>query len=231
MISTPPVNLLRDYKEVFNEEVFSRYILKYREQVQDLNELSTELINQEESALCILNTKKASYDLYKKTSAERDNVFLLNTLQTLKDRREKLEEVKHLLENKERVFLVSTQLIEAGIDVSFPTVYRDLAPFPSIVQASGRCNRNGELNRGRVTVCRLIDEYSHPYYSYIYRDLMDFTISLLKDITEIKEENLLSFQQEFFQYVSRNLEVGRYKLRDTNNIDDMYYLSLAVQKF
>ena len=61
------------------------------------------------------------------------------------DRRQKLVEIKKRLENKTNVLCISTQLIEAGVDISFASVIRFLAGLDSIVQASGRCNRNREL--------------------------------------------------------------------------------------
>jgi CRISPR-associated endonuclease/helicase Cas3/CRISPR-associated endonuclease Cas3-HD len=60
--------------------------------------------------------------------------------------------VKRLTEREIPVLVVSTQLIEAGVDISFDRVYRDLAPIDSVVQAAGRCNRSFEREHGTVTV-------------------------------------------------------------------------------
>jgi len=68
------------------------------------------------------------------------------------DRLTLIETVKRLTERKVPVLVVSTQLVEAGVDISFDRVYRDLAPIDSIVQAAGRCNRSFERERGTVTV-------------------------------------------------------------------------------
>jgi CRISPR-associated endonuclease Cas3-HD len=68
------------------------------------------------------------------------------------DRLVLIETAKQLTENGHPLITVSTQLIEAGVDISFDRVYRDLAPIDSIVQAAGRCNRSFERDRGQVTI-------------------------------------------------------------------------------
>jgi CRISPR-associated endonuclease/helicase Cas3/CRISPR-associated endonuclease Cas3-HD len=68
------------------------------------------------------------------------------------DRLTLIETAKQLTDRDYPLCVVSTQLVEAGVDISFDRVYRDLAPIDSIVQAAGRCNRSFERSRGRVTV-------------------------------------------------------------------------------
>ena len=68
------------------------------------------------------------------------------------DRLTLIETAKHLTKRNHPLVTVATQLIEAGVDISFDTVYRDLAPIDSIVQAAGRCNRSFEQENGEVTV-------------------------------------------------------------------------------
>jgi CRISPR-associated endonuclease Cas3-HD len=68
------------------------------------------------------------------------------------DRLKLIEVAKELTNNDHALLTISTQLVEAGVDISFDHVYRDLAPIDSIVQAAGRCNRSFERDQGRVTV-------------------------------------------------------------------------------
>ncbi|WP_153952334.1 CRISPR-associated endonuclease Cas3'' [Halosegnis longus] len=76
----------------------------------------------------------------------------LSTRLRPRDRLALIQAAKQLTDEGYPLTVVSTQLIEAGVDISFDTVYRDLAPIDSIVQAAGRCNRSFERERGEVTV-------------------------------------------------------------------------------
>jgi CRISPR-associated endonuclease Cas3-HD len=81
-----------------------------------------------------------------------DALLHLSTRLRPADRLTLIEVAKALTERGYPLVTVSTQLVEAGVDISFDRVYRDLAPIDSIVQAAGRCNRSFERSRGRVTV-------------------------------------------------------------------------------
>lgn len=115
----------------------------------------------ETAALCIVNTKKAAKALFDELRRRSDaSAFHLSTAMCPAHRLKTLDEVRRRLERRERCHLVSTQLIEAGVDIDFPLVLRELAPLEAIVQSSGRCNREGRLRNadglpgGRVTVFR-----------------------------------------------------------------------------
>jgi CRISPR-associated endonuclease/helicase Cas3 len=118
----------------------------------------------EPSALCVVNTKKAAraiYDELKKSDTA--GVFHLSTGMCPQHRREKLEQIKQMLTVGEPCYLVSTQLIEAGVDVDFPFLMRELAPLESVIQAAGRCNREGkQKGYGRVVVFRSAAAVQEP---------------------------------------------------------------------
>lgn len=95
----------------------------------------------EKQALCIVNTKKRAQKLYQNMKGE--GVFHLSTTMYPQHRRRVLEKIKELLGNGERCILISTSLVEAGVDLDFVAVYRQLAGMDSMVQAAGRCNREG----------------------------------------------------------------------------------------
>ncbi len=208
-----PINLLSQYKEIYKDKNFKRYKINYKRKEQTLKDLTPEILTQEKSTMCILNTKKSSHQLFNIIKEKKENVYLLNTMQTLKDRRKKLTIVKNLLKEKKLVYLISTQLIEAGIDISFPTVYRDLAPFPSIVQTAGRCNRNMENPIGKTIIVNLVNNNNRKYSKMVYTDLMDFTEQILnKTQGYINENELLKYQKLFFNNVKNKLEHGKYDL-------------------
>lgn len=114
------------------------------------------------SCLFIVNTKKWAQELYQ--YSQRQNVppealFHLSTNQCAAHRKEIFDTIKARLKNKEPVICISTQLIEAGVDISMACVIRALGGLDSIAQAAGRCNRHGEKEgKGQVWVLNLQEQ-------------------------------------------------------------------------
>jgi CRISPR-associated endonuclease/helicase Cas3 len=128
----------------------------------------------DQQILAIVNTRKAARDLHEAVGSKirgvsapdaatgLDGLFHLSTWMIPSHRDEVLTEVKRRLDQrhnaraKERCILISTQCIEAGVDVDFPEVWRAFGPYDSIVQAAGRCNRRGLLRpeKGVIHVFR-----------------------------------------------------------------------------
>ena len=110
-----------------------------------LAELVKERFHQGESVLVILNTKGVVRKLYNKLIAPSLQVYHLSTLMCPAHRRTVINQLKKKLESDEKMICVSTQLVEAGVDLSFDCVIRSLAGLDSIAQAAGRCNRHGKV--------------------------------------------------------------------------------------
>jgi CRISPR-associated endonuclease/helicase Cas3 len=110
-------------------------------------------IMEKEQVLCIVNTRQQALDIYNALPKSEANVHL-SALMYPAHRTRKLAEIRRRLlpENKLPCRVVSTTLIEAGVDVDFPSVYRAVAGIDSIAQAAGRCNRNG-LSDTPLKVC------------------------------------------------------------------------------
>ncbi len=101
------------------------------------------------SILVVLNTKSAVRSLYDRLKARGIPAEYLTTNLCAEHRSDKIKNIKEILEKKqETIVVVSTNLIEAGVDISFEYVYRSMAGLDSVAQAAGRCNRNGELESG-----------------------------------------------------------------------------------
>jgi CRISPR-associated endonuclease/helicase Cas3 len=107
----------------------------------------------ERQVLVVVNTTSDSAALHRELEQRRDGTCLhLSTRMASQHRRDVLSQIRDLLKTRKPVAVVSTQLIEAGVDVDFPVVYRAWAPADSLQQAAGRANRNGLLPEGRVIV-------------------------------------------------------------------------------
>lgn len=122
-------------------EVFKRTKIINRGQLAS-NELANEL-NILKQCLCIVNTRKHALELFKLLEGEGN--FHLSTLMCPEHRRRVIADIKNRLDSGLPCRVVSTRLIEAGVDVDFPKVYRVICGLDSIIQAAGRCNREGKL--------------------------------------------------------------------------------------
>jgi CRISPR-associated endonuclease/helicase Cas3 len=116
-------------------------------------------LHEKGSVLIIVNTRKSARSLYQ-TIAEKKiaKVYHLSTNMCPAHRLKVLSDIKKKLERKQPVICVSTQLIEAGVDIDFGSVIRYLAGLDSIAQAAGRCNRNGKREIGDVWIVNPSEE-------------------------------------------------------------------------
>ena len=129
-----------------------------------LVELASHIRQNSPSCLVVLNTIEDSRLLYEMLCPTKQcqDVLLLNTHFTLEDRRAKIAICKQRLKDQQPIVLVSTQLIEAGVDIDFPVVYRDMCPLPNLIQSAGRCNRNKGVFTGRVYFFELHGDKGKP---------------------------------------------------------------------
>jgi len=124
------------------------HVPKDLQQRREWAELAEE-IAAHESVLCVVNRRDDCRELHRLMPA---GTFHLSTRMCGQHRSEQIAEIKRWLVAKEPTRVVSTQLVEAGVDLDFPVVYRALAGLDSIAQAAGRCNREGRLDSGKVVV-------------------------------------------------------------------------------
>jgi CRISPR-associated endonuclease/helicase Cas3 len=114
-------------------------------------ELSSEIREYGQSVLCIVNRKEDCRTLYRLLAHEES--YHLSTNMCAAHRSIKLKEIKSALDGGKPILVISTSLVEAGVDIDFPIVYRALAGLDSIAQAAGRCNREGRLaNLGQTVI-------------------------------------------------------------------------------
>lgn len=161
--STPP-DMIEDEDERFAqfERVEVSYEIGRKETIESLGRKAREAFTTAGSILVILNQKQKVaefYDYMKEQlvdSGGNIDIYYLTTNICAKHRSDRIAEIKKGLKDKDRrILIISTSLIEAGVDLSVEVVFRSLTGLDSIAQAAGRCNRNGELEKGDVTVFEL----------------------------------------------------------------------------
>lgn len=138
--------------------------------------------------LCIVNARAHAHDLFMKLREQgQEGAAHLTTLMCAKHRRAVLADVRARLQTSLPVRLVATSLIEAGVDVSFPEVWRAAAGLQSIAQAAGRCNRSGELGPlgeafGRAVVFEAAGRKTPPAIEAFYEPAREI---LRKDSADV----------------------------------------------
>lgn len=165
-----------------------------------------------DQALIILNTRKDALNVLNAISHEKDTdcLFHLSTLLCGQHRREVLEQVRDRLKNNQPCILVSTQVVEAGVDLDFPLVYRAIAPLDRIVQAAGRCNREGKLNKGDVVIFNPQDGKVPPGE---YQTAVNETTKLLKRKNiDLHDPNIFI---EYFQSLYQSSDTDAKKIQNS----------------
>lgn len=169
-------------------------------------ELSGKLMEQKQ-ALCIVNSRKGAYTLWEQL--EQEGAYHLSTLMYPAHRRAVLEEIRTKLKTGQICRTVSTSLIEAGVDVDFPAVFREESGLDSILQAAGRCNREGKrspeeslvtifrgqdspppifsipIHAGRRTLSQFDNPDSQEAVAYYFHELLDLKGKAAQDQKEI----------------------------------------------
>lgn len=184
----------------------------------DLGFLSEEALLQKAmeapSALIVVNEKKTARELYEKCGGRK---YHLSTYMTAFDRKEVIAEIRTQLAALEktypglqqvpeenRITVISTSLIEAGVDLDFSAVYRELAGLDSILQAGGRCNREGKRPNATVSIFRLAEKEGkalRPKEQYARESLLAFSdISSLESIDAYYRKVFSEKNEEFTKY-------------------------------
>ncbi len=166
---------------------------------EKITELALEELEEKGSCLVVVNTKKWAQKLYERCAEQvnEGEIFHLSTSLCPAHRKEILAEVRKRLDDKSPVLCISTQLIEAGVDVDFNSVIRFLAGLDSIAQAAGRCNRNGNLPTAEVTVVNPEEEQID-----MLEDIKIGRENALRILDDEEDANLLNpeVMRQYFRY-------------------------------
>jgi CRISPR-associated endonuclease/helicase Cas3 len=184
--------IVPDYPRHFAD--LKRVNYEFRRDSLDWSELAEE-INNLSQVMVVLNTRKDALALID-AMGETPHIYHLSTLLCGRHRKDKLKEIRGRLDDGQPVRLISTQVVEAGVDLDFPVVYRALGPLDRIVQAAGRCNREGKQDKGQVVIFEPSEGRMPrgPYFAGFQK---------AKVMLDENDVNTLSQPQIFMEYFKR----------------------------
>ena len=171
-------------------------------------EKMSEKLQQEWHALCIVNTRERAQRLYERLQGE--GVYHLSTTMYPAHRRRVLTEIGERLKDEtgKKCIVISTSLVEAGVDLDFTSVYRELAGVDSLIQAAGRCNRNGD--RGKEDSIVRIFRWNERENVSSQRQQIDMTENLLaegRDITAL--DNITEYFRRLYRIKGESLDMKK----------------------
>lgn len=177
------------------------------------------LLKKEKSQAAILNTIGDAYLVYKELRGKLSNLKLLHGMMVPLHKRIEIEKIRNFRkeEKDNTLCVISTQIIEAGVDLSFEHIIRALPILPSIVQAAGRVNRNFELELGTLSLVSFLREGKTKTRGAIYAsDLQKLTDELLTQKEVWLESEILQLIKVYYQkmFERNSFETGKQAIAD-----------------
>lgn len=165
-----------------------------------------ERLQKEEQVLCILNSRKHVQRIYRKLNGEE--VYHLSTLMYPNHRKRVLREVRERLADGLPCCLIATSLVEAGVDLDFKTVYRELAGVDSVIQAAGRCNREGKRSRKEsLTVVFTMDKEEKADIPAELKQPIAVTEQIQREFDDISSlEAIHEYFERLYRYKGESLD-------------------------
>jgi CRISPR-associated endonuclease/helicase Cas3 len=150
--------------EALNQKLRRTELIWEQDEAKSYSQLAEEIIESNSSALVVVNTRDRARKLFETLKAMGEAPLHLSANMCGEHRSKTIRQIRKKLQEGERCIVVSTNLIEAGVDLDFPLLWREFAGLDSIAQAAGRCNREGKLpNKGLVRIFNLAEE-KRPRY-------------------------------------------------------------------
>lgn len=201
------IELVPDYKKYFHFFNRTKLIIKGKINFDEFKiEIANYISNNPtKDVLVIVNTKKAARETFEFVCGEIDTenieIYFLTTFITPFERKNIINRIKQK-SDKQKV-IISTQLVEAGVDISVNTVFRQTSPIDSIIQAAGRANRYNEKPEIAEVFVYDIEEYRKSS-NYVYgNDLLLKTEIVLKDFQQVEEKDYIQLIERYFAEVRK----------------------------
>jgi CRISPR-associated endonuclease/helicase Cas3 len=217
--------LVPNVADVFKQFGRYRLVLKHKQDTP-IGEF-VELIRSRHAELSIkrtlvtCNTRRSARRLYDELNAWQHDafpVYFLSADVTPKDRLAVISEIKN--NYPQPCLVISTQVIEAGVDIDMDLVMRDFAPLDSIIQVAGRCNRNNRKSRCDVEVFSLLSEKEKRYSELVYKNESEPDISLqetrkvFENLESVNEEDVLGLCERYFASIHHHKDLGQKNTRN-----------------
>ncbi|RKX93608.1 MAG: hypothetical protein DRP84_08205 [Spirochaetes bacterium] len=198
------IELVDDYEKYFRDERLNRVCLHIDHDKKTINKLCNELNDFSYSSyLFVFNTIGSSLEFYEKIKNKIEDlnfeVFYLSTNILPMYRKQRIDEIKKAIEKNQKIIVISTQLIEAGVDIDCDCVYRDTGPLDSIIQVAGRCNRNKGSRIGNMYLLNLVRENGKAFTGIYGPKLIKITREILEEKNEVNERQFLDLIEDYFQ--------------------------------
>lgn len=178
-------------------------------------------------ALCVVNTRDKAQSLYtqvKQRCGNDDDIYCLTTLQCAYDRQQLIEEIRTKLTTGQTCRVISTSLIEAGVDLDFPRVWRQNAGIENILQAAGRCNREGKRNTDTSIVTVFEDDERIPQY---IRQNIDATMLTRNSYADINDNNAITAYFKTLYTLKGDATLDKHHILDQSKSSTMPWASVA----
>lgn len=210
-IEWEPTEIISDYLQIYKK--MKRTYVEWRiNEKTSLENIADEMIKC--TKVCVIvNLRKHARKLYHiLKSKTKEEIFLLSTDLCPSHRSNVIKKIRVNIKNNVPCRVVSTQCIEAGVDLDFSVMYRALAPLEAIIQAAGRCNRNG-LGEGRITIFEP-DENGNLYPDKFYQNAAMIVKEMLSEkLIDIDDPKYISmYYEKLFspQYTKERKELKKY---------------------
>lgn len=204
---------------------------EYRQKLSD--QTLVDEIAESDQSLCIVNTRNHAQKLFKALPQSEEN-FHLSALMTPNHRVKILDKIRARLEAGLATRLISTQLIEAGVDIDFPLVYRSMAGLDSISQAAGRCNRNGKIQCGKVFVFHSEHTSSERFFqetASVGHQVLDLYSEAPLSTDAIKAYFNLYYYQQKNKWDSKSIMEDFKIVPDNKKVPFLFQYKTASDKF
>ena len=208
----PYIENREDFKELSNLDYFQeqdRYEIKWLElgnederEVNLIAKVKEEAKNK--NTLLVVNTIAKAQELFIRFRGEY-KTFCLNGYMHDEQKRDVIDKAKALMNNGEKVLLVSTQSIEAGVDLDFDVGFREVSPISSIIQTAGRVNRHFGDKKGTLYIFDSVSGYENLIYGDLQK-IADNMIPIFREKDSISEKEILAFVEEYFFKIHKLLE-------------------------